>query len=156
MQTGILHVVLYEPEIPPNTGNVIRLCANTGAQLHLIKPLGFTLDDRQLRRAGLDYHEWVNVQTYEGLEQFLEQVKPGRLLAYSTRAQRLFTDIVYRPGDALLFGPETRGLPQTVLDSLPPDQRLVLPMRPGVRSLNLSNAVAIAVYEAWRQGGFVS
>ena len=155
MQTGILHVVLYEPEIPPNTGNVIRLCANTGAQLHLIKPLGFTLDDRQLRRAGLDYHEWVNVQTYEGLEQFLEQVKPGRLLAYSTRAQRLFTDIVYRPGDALLFGPETRGLPQTVLDSLPPDQRLVLPMRPGVRSLNLSNAVAVAVYEAWRQSGFV-
>ncbi len=155
MQTGILHVVLYEPEIPPNTGNVIRLCANTGAQLHLIKPLGFTLDDRQLRRAGLDYHEWVDVQTYEGLEQFLEQVKPGRLLAFSTRAQRLFTDIAYRPGDALLFGPETRGLPQTVLDSLPPDQRLVLPMRPGVRSLNLSNAVAVAVYEAWRQSGFV-
>lgn len=151
----MLHVVLYQPEIPPNTGNVIRLCANSGAQLHLIEPLGFTLDDRRLRRAGLDYHEWVVVHRYTGLDQFLSQVGPSRILAFSTRGRRLYTDVDYGSGDALLFGPETRGLPQEVLLSLPAEQRLVLPMRPGVRSLNLSNAVAIAIYEAWRQLGFV-
>ncbi len=149
-----LAVVLYQPEIPPNTGNIIRLCANTGAQLHLIEPLGFDLDDRQLRRAGLDYHEWVDVQTYVGLEDFMRRMRPARVLAFSTRAERRYTDISYQPGDALLFGPETRGLPQDVLDSLPPEQRLTLPMRHGIRSLNLSNAVAIAVYEAWRQADF--
>lgn len=156
MKPAMLHVVLYEPEIPPNTGNIIRLCANTGAQLHLIEPLGFELEDRRLRRAGLDYHEWVNVRTFAGLGEFLERVQPRRLLAFSTRAQRLYTDIAYQSGDALLFGPETRGLPQFVLDGLPPEHRLVLPMRPGVRSLNLSNAVAVVVYEAWRQSGFTA
>jgi len=151
----MLHVVLHEPEIPPNTGNVIRLCANTGAQLHLIEPLGFTLDHRQLKRAGLDYHEWVDVRTYSSLQVFVQQIRPARVLGFSTRARRLYTDIGYRPGDALLFGAETRGLPPDVLDSLPEEQRLTLPMRPGIRCLNLSNAVAIAVYEAWRQAGFL-
>ncbi len=150
----MLHVVLYQPEIPPNTGNVIRLCANTGAQLHLIEPLGFALDDRRLKRAGLDYHEWVRVCRYPGLDRFMREVAPARLLAFSTRGQRRYSDIEYRGDDALLFGPETRGLPQEVLLSLPPEHRLCLPMRPGIRSLNLSNAVAIAVYEAWRQLDF--
>lgn len=147
-------VVLYQPEIPPNTGNVIRLCANTGARLHLIEPLGFRLEDRELRRAGLDYHEWAEVRTHASLETFIGLIKPARLLAFSTRAQRLYADMEYREDDALLFGPETRGLPQAVLDSLPKDHRLRLPLRPGNRSLNLSNAVAVAVYEAWRQLGF--
>ncbi len=150
----MLHVVLYQPEIPPNTGNVIRLCANSGARLHLIEPLGFTLDDRQLKRAGLDYHEWVTVSSYPSLDQFLHRIRPPRLLAFSTHARRLYTDIGYCRDDALLFGPETRGLPPEVLQSLPAEHCLTLPMRPGVRSLNLSNAVAITVYEAWRQLGF--
>ncbi|MHB8453791.1 MAG: tRNA (uridine(34)/cytosine(34)/5-carboxymethylaminomethyluridine(34)-2'-O)-methyltransferase TrmL [Acidiferrobacterales bacterium] len=150
----MLHVVLFEPEIPPNTGNIIRLCANCGAGLHLIEPLGFDLDDRQLRRAGLDYHEWVDVQRYVNLEDFMQRMRPARVLAFSTRAERRYTDISYQPGDVLLFGPETRGLPQQVLDRLPQEHRLVVPMRSGVRSLNLSNAVAITVYEAWRQVGF--
>jgi tRNA (cytidine/uridine-2'-O-)-methyltransferase len=145
---------LYQPEIPPNTGNVIRLCANTGGRLHLIEPLGFRMEDRELRRAGLDYHEWVEVRTWPDLATFLAAVAPPRLLAFSTRAPTRYTDVQYRPGDALLFGPETRGLPDELLESLPPEQRLRLPMRPGVRSLNLSNAVAVAVYEAWRQLGF--
>ncbi|MHB8428627.1 MAG: tRNA (cytidine(34)-2'-O)-methyltransferase [Acidiferrobacterales bacterium] len=151
----MLHVVLYQPEIPPNTGNVIRLCANSGAQLHLIEPLGFTLDDRRLRRAGLDYHEWVKVRRYPDLDRFLREIRPPRVLAFSTHARRLYTDIGYCGGDALLFGPETRGLPLEVLRNLPAEHCLTLPMRPGVRSLNLSNAVAIAVYEAWRQRGFL-
>jgi tRNA (cytidine/uridine-2'-O-)-methyltransferase len=150
----MLHVVLFQPEIPPNTGNVIRLCANTGALLHLIEPLGFAMEDKQLRRAGLDYHEWVDVRTYPDLATFSQTVTPARLLAFTTKAQRLYTDITYKEGDALLFGPETRGLPAEVLQSLPAAQRLVLPLRPGNRSLNLSNAVAVAVYEAWRQWGF--
>ena len=150
----MLHIVLYQPEIPPNTGNVIRLCANTGARLHLIRPLGFELEDRQLRRAGLDYHEWVDVQTYDSLEEFRARVSPARLIAFSTRGRRLYTDFEYGEGDALLFGPETRGLPQAVLDALPPELCLTLPMRPGNRSLNLSNSVAVAVFEAWRQAGF--
>lgn len=147
----MLHVVLYQPEIPPNTGNIIRLCANTGARLHLIEPLGFALDDRQLQRAGLDYHECATVKTYADLHSFLRQVEPARLLAFSTKAQRLYTSIDYGEDDALLFGPETRGLPQDILDNVPREQQLRLPMRPRVRSLNLSNAVAIVVYEAWRQ-----
>ena len=150
----MLHIVLYQPEIPPNTGNVIRLCANTGARLHLIRPLGFALEDRQLRRAGLDYHEWVDVQTYDSLEEFSLRTKPARIVAFSTRGRRLYTDFEYGEGDALLFGPETRGLPQAVLDALPPEHCLSLPMRPGNRSLNLSNSVAVAAYEAWRQAGF--
>jgi tRNA (cytidine/uridine-2'-O-)-methyltransferase len=149
-----LHVVLYQPEIPPNTGNVIRLCANTGAKLHLIEPLGFNLNDRDLRRAGLDYHEWVDVKTYPNLDTFVDQVQPGRLLAFSTKNSRFHTDIVYTDNDALLFGPETRGLPTDILDALPPDHRLRIPLRPNNRSLNLSNAVAIGVFEAWRQHRF--
>lgn len=151
---SMFNIVLFQPEIPPNAGNVIRLCANTGTRLHLIEPLGFTLDDKQLRRAGLDYHEWSDVQTHADFEDFLSKIQPTRVLAYSTKALRPYTDIDYRQGDALLFGPETRGLPPQILASLPPTQRLRLPMRPGVRSLNLSNAVAIVVYEAWRQCGF--
>ena len=150
-----LHVVLYQPEIPPNTGNIIRLCANTGAKLHLIEPLGFRMEDRALKRAGLDYHEWAQVMTHDKLESFIATVRPSRLLAFSTRAQRLYTEATYKSNDALLFGPETRGLPQTLLDSLPEEQRLRLPLRPDNRSLNLANAVAIAVFEAWRQLGFV-
>lgn len=150
----MFHVVLFEPEIPPNTGNIIRLCANTGAQLHLIHPLGFKLEDRQLRRAGLDYHEWARVREYPDLPACLETLQPDRLFAFTTKGTRLFHEPAYRPGDALLFGPETRGLPDSVLAVLPPERRLRIPMLPGVRSLNLSNAVAIAVYEAWRQSGF--
>ena len=149
-----LHVVLYQPEIPPNTGNIIRLCANTGARLHLIEPLGFRMEDRELKRAGLDYHEWTEVTTYKDMELFLKTVRPARVLAFSTRAQRRYTEAAFADNDALLFGPETRGLPQDILDALPETQRLRLPLRPGNRSLNLSNAVAIAVFEAWRQQGF--
>lgn len=149
-----VHVVLFEPEIPPNTGNIMRLCANTGARLHLISPLGFALDDARLRRAGLDYREFAEVKVHPSLPGFLETERPDRLLAFSRRAERCYTEPRYRPGDALLFGPETRGLPGTVLDTLPPEHRLCLPMRPDNRSLNLSNAVAIAVFEAWRQQGF--
>ena len=153
--TPPLHIVLFQPEIPPNTGNVIRLCANTGCRLHLIEPLGFRMEDKELRRAGLDYHEWVEVRTWPDLAAFMAEIAPPRLLAFSTRGPTLFTDMQYRQGDALLFGPETRGLPEPLLASLPPEQRLRLPMRPGVRSLNLSNAVAVAVYEAWRQLDFL-
>jgi tRNA (cytidine/uridine-2'-O-)-methyltransferase len=150
----MFHIVLYQPEIPPNTGNVMRLAANTGMQLHLIEPLGFRLEDRELRRAGLDYREWAEVRVHATLEAFLETVRPPRLLAFSTRATRLYTEANYQPDDALLFGPETRGLPAEVLEQVPADQRLRLPLRPNNRSLNLSNAVAVVVYEAWRQRGF--
>jgi len=146
-----LQVVLYEPEIPPNTGNVIRLCANTGAQLHLIKPLGFTLDDRQLRRAGLDYHEWADVTVHDDFEQFIEQAGPKRIVSLSTHSTLAYHCFEYATGDALLFGPETRGLPTPMRDYPPPHQRLTLPMMPDNRSLNLSNSVAVVVYEAWRQ-----
>jgi tRNA (cytidine/uridine-2'-O-)-methyltransferase len=149
----MIHVALYQPEIPPNTGNIIRLCANTGARLHLIHPLGFDLDDAKLRRAGLDYREWAEVRQHESLAA-LRAALPGRLLAVSTRGQTPYHDIHYRDDDILLFGPETRGLPQAVLESVPAEQRLRIPMRPGNRSLNLSNAVAVLVYEAWRQRGF--
>ncbi|GAB4508652.1 MAG: tRNA (uridine(34)/cytosine(34)/5-carboxymethylaminomethyluridine (34)-2'-O)-methyltransferase TrmL [Sulfuricaulis sp.] len=150
----MFHVVLHQPEIPPNTGNIMRLCANSGARLHLIEPLGFRLEDKALKRAGLDYREWAKVRTYPGLEEFLKSVEPPRLLAFSTRARRLYTEMQYEENDALLFGPETRGLPQALLDSLPEEHKLRLPLLPGNRSLNLSNAVAVVVYEAWRQQGF--
>jgi tRNA (cytidine/uridine-2'-O-)-methyltransferase len=151
----MLHVVLFEPEIPPNTGNVIRLCANSGARLHLIRPLGFELDHAKLRRAGLDYHEFAAVAVHDDLDAFVASARPARLFALSTRANMLYTNAVFGANDAVVFGPETRGLPQALLDSLPPEQRLRLPMRSGNRSLNLSNAVAVVVYEAWRQMGFV-
>ncbi len=150
----MFHVVLYQPEIPPNTGNIIRLCANTGSPLHLIHPLGFELDERRLRRAGLDYREWAEVREYPSLQAFLEGVAPARLFACTTQGHRPHTAIEYRPGDALLFGPETRGLPARVLDALPSAHRLRIPMVPESRSLNLSNAVAVVLYEAWRQAGF--
>lgn len=150
----MFHVVLFQPEIPPNTGNVIRLCANIGARLHLIRPLGFEMSDKQLRRAGLDYHEFAEVTEYDDLDAFIAAVKPARLFACSTRGRRYYTEVQFQPGDALLFGPETRGLPAEVLDSLPAEQVLRIPMRPGNRSLNLSNAVALISYEAWRQQGF--
>jgi len=150
----MLHVVLYQPEIPPNTGNVIRLCANSGAHLHLIRPLGFDLDDAKLRRAGLDYHEFADLAVHDALDAFVQAVRPPRLFALSTRGSTLYTDAQFADGDAVVFGPETRGLPQAVLEQLPPAQRLRLPMRPHNRSLNLSNAVAVVVYEAWRQSGF--
>ena len=151
---AMLHVVLYQPEIPPNTGNIIRLCANTGARLHLIEPLGFELDDAKLRRAGLDYHEFTSLRTHASLDAFLASVQPARLFALSTRGRTRYDTVRYGKDDALLFGPETRGLPQAVIDALPEAQRLCLPMRPGNRSLNLSNAVAVTVFEAWRQAGF--
>lgn len=150
----MVHVVLYQPEIPPNTGNVIRLCANSGARLHLIRPLGFDLDHAKLRRAGLDYHEFAAVAVHDDLDAFIAAARPARLLALSTRNSTLYTQVRFGADDAVVFGSETRGLPQALLDSLPPDQRLRLPMRPDNRSLNLSNAVAVVVYEAWRQSGF--
>ena len=149
-----LDVVLYQPEIPPNTGNVIRLCANAGARLHLVEPLGFALDDARLRRAGLDYHEYAALRVHPSLDAFLASVSPRRLLALSTRGTRRHDAVDWHEDDAVLFGPETRGLPQDLLDSIPPDCRVRLPMRPNNRSLNLSNAVAVVVYEAWRQLGF--
>ena len=147
-------VVLYQPEIPPNTGNIIRLCANTGFALHLIAPLGFDMEERRLRRAGLDYREWARVHLHDSLDAYLNVARPLRHLAFSTRGTRDYASIEYRRGDALLFGPETRGLPQPVLDRVPPAERATIPMQPGNRSLNLSNAVAVVCYEAWRQHGF--
>ena len=147
-------VVLYQPEIPPNTGNAIRLCANTGARLHLVRLLGFTLEDAQLRRAGLDYHEYATLQVHDSLDAALAAIAPTRLFALSTRGTTRFDVPAYVEGDAFLFGPETRGLPDDVLARVPEPQRLRLPMRPGNRSLNLSNAIAVVVFEAWRQHGF--
>lgn len=149
-----IDVLLYQPEIPPNTGNIIRLCANTGARLHLIEPLGFDLEDRQLRRAGLDYHEYATLQVHTSLDSAIASIRPQRLFALSTRGRQRYDQPAYAAGDAFLFGPETRGLPQEVLDALPPEQCLRLPMRPDNRSLNLSNTVAVLVFEAWRQRGF--
>lgn len=150
----MLQIVLYQPEIPPNTGNIIRLCANTGAQLHLIEPLGFELDDKRLRRAGLDYHEFASLQVHPSLEDYLNSGQPERLYACTTKGGRHHSDVSYRDGDALLFGPETRGLPKEVLGRLPEEYWLRLPMLRQSRSLNLSNAVAVFIYEAWRQLGF--
>ncbi|MEO0972224.1 MAG: tRNA (cytidine(34)-2'-O)-methyltransferase [Pseudomonadota bacterium] len=165
-----LNVILYEPEIPPNTGNIMRLCANTGARLHLIHPLAFSLEERALRRAGLDYRDFADVREHTGLDACLQALgvaipapgaqgdpMPGAgpaVYAFSTRNARAYTAAVFRPGDALLFGPETRGLPRSMLDGLPSPWRLKIPMRAGSRSLNLSNAVAVAVFEAWRQWDF--
>ena len=146
-------IVLFEPEIPPNTGNVIRLCANTGCRLHLIQPLGFLLEDRKLKRAGLDYHEYASVQVHASWPDLLEAL-PGRKFAFTTKAVTRYDSVEYRPGDAFLFGPETRGLPTGLLASFDPQQRLRLPMVGTSRSLNLSNTVAVVVYEAWRQNGF--
>jgi tRNA (cytidine/uridine-2'-O-)-methyltransferase len=149
-----MHVILYQPEIPPNTGNVIRLCANSGAELHLVRPLGFELDDARLRRAGLDYHEYARLQIHDDLAGCLTAIGAPRLFALSTRGRVRYDGPRYGTGDAFLFGPETRGLPQQVLAQVPDEQQLRLPMRPGNRSLNLSNAVAVVVYEAWRQQDF--
>ncbi len=150
----MLHVILYEPEIPPNTGNIIRLCANTGAQLHLIAPLGFEVSDTRLRRAGLDYHELANITVHQNWHQCRSTIALNRLYAFTTRANRVFTEPRYQAGDGLLFGPESRGLPQSMLDELGDRYCLKLPMRAGSRSLNLSNCTAVAVYEAWRQMNF--
>jgi tRNA (cytidine/uridine-2'-O-)-methyltransferase len=150
----MFHVILFQPEIPPNTGNLIRLCANAGATLHLVHPLGFDLSDAQVRRAGLDYHEMTSVREHVDLATCLAAVTPVRMFALTTRATRSVYDAVFREGDAFLFGPETRGLPQELLDTIAPELRLRIPMRAGNRSLNLSNAAAVTVYEAWRQLGF--
>jgi tRNA (cytidine/uridine-2'-O-)-methyltransferase len=150
----MLHVILHRPEIPPNTGNVIRLCANTGAALHLVRPLGFELDDARLRRAGLDYHEYARVAVHDDLPACLAALDMPRVFAFTTRGTVAHVDVRYAEGDALLFGCETAGLPGEVLESIPAKQRLRLPMCPDSRSLNLSNTVAVAVYEAWRQLGF--
>ena len=147
----MLHVLLWQPEIPPNTGNIIRLCANTGADLHLIAPLGFELDDAKLRRAGLDYHEFARVRTHDSLSDCLLALGSPRTFAFTTRATQRHDQAQFEDGDALLFGPESRGLPGEILDSIAEDKRLRIPMREAQRSLNLSNAVAIAIYEAWRQ-----
>ena len=147
-------IVLLEPEIPPNTGNIMRLCANAPARLHLIEPLGFALDDRRLRRAGLDYRERSSMIRHDSLERCQAELADRRWLAFTTRAKRIYTDWQFQPGDVLLFGPETRGLPQSVLDSFAEEHRLLIPQLPGARSLNLSNAVAVSIYEAWRQCGF--
>ncbi len=150
----MLHVILFRPEIPPNTGNVIRLCANTGAALHLIRPLGFELDDARLRRAGLDYHEYVRIAVHDNLPGCLAAIGMPRVFAFTTRGAVAHVDARFADGDALMFGGETAGLPGDVLDAIPVAQRLRLPMCADSRSLNLSNTVAVAVYEAWRQLGF--
>lgn len=150
----MFHLVLHQPEIPPNTGNLIRLAANTGVTLHLVHPLGFYLRDKELQRAGLDYHEWSRVQEHADFQALQTALPQARIWAFSTKAQRRYSDVSYTPGDVLLFGSETRGLPAEVLDSIPEAQRLRLPMRPDSRSLNLANAAAVVVYEAWRQLGF--
>jgi tRNA (cytidine/uridine-2'-O-)-methyltransferase len=150
----MLHIVLYQPEIPPNTGNMIRLCANTGAQLHLIHPLGFAWDNAKLRRAGLDYHEWAEVKHYASLQDFCRQSISTRLFACSTKGKRRYNDVDFQDNDTFLFGPETRGLPTSVLQRVAPDRVLRIPMQPHSRSLNLSNAVSVVLYEAWRQLGF--
>ena len=154
----MFNIVLVHPEIPPNTGNVIRLAANTGCALHLIEPLGFSMDDRHLRRAGLDYHEYATVRRHADWHRFLQDAQPDsqRLFALTTRGSAPAHDIHFQPGDWLVFGSETRGLPDAVRGQFPPAQRLRLPMREGQRSLNLSNAVAVVVFEAWRQNGFAT
>lgn len=147
----MLHVVLYEPEIPQNTGNIIRLCANTGAALHLIRPLGFEPTDAKVKRAGLDYHEWARVQIHDHYQAFLAEVQPLRVFACSTHGKKFYTDVKFSQGDALLFGPETRGLPPSLRDTFLTEQLIRIPMLAQSRSLNLSNSVAVMVYEAWRQ-----
>ena len=148
----MFNLILYQPEIPPNTGNIIRLCANTGIALHLIKPLGFSIDDKQLRRAGLDYHEFANIKVYENLDECLERLGNQRIFACSTKGKKYYTDIQYQSGDIFILGPETRGLPQEILEKF---EMIRIPMTPHNRSLNLSNSAAVILYEAWRQCGFV-
>jgi tRNA (cytidine/uridine-2'-O-)-methyltransferase len=150
----MFNVILYQPEIPPNTGNVIRLCANAGAHLHLIKPLGFEITEKAVRRAGMDYAELAEVRSWDTLEECLGTLSPLHWFAMSTRGVTRHDEPRFAPGDTFVFGPETRGLPQAVLDSCPPERRLRIPMQPGNRSINLSNSVAVVVYEAWRQSGF--
>jgi tRNA (cytidine/uridine-2'-O-)-methyltransferase len=150
----VIDVLLFEPEIPPNTGNIIRLCANTGARLHLIEPLGFAWDDARVKRAGLDYHEFADVKRHVDYQACLEALGHPRIFAFSAKASTRFDAPAFQRADALLFGPETRGLPAHILNTLPEGQRLRLPMQPGQRSLNLSNTVAVAVYEVWRQQGY--
>ena len=150
----MLDIVLYQPEIPPNTGNIIRLCANTGYRLHLIKPLGFDLDDHRLKRAGLDYHEYINLQVHDNYEVYKESVMPKRIFALSTKGHKCYSKALFHKGDTLIFGPETRGLPETIRNVLPKNKQLMLPMRSNSRSLNLSNSVAIVIYESWRQLSF--
>ena len=150
----MFHIVLFEPEIPPNTGNIIRLCANTGVGLHLIHPLGFKLDDRQLRRAGLDYDEFVIIQEYKSLDEFIAKHDPTNIYAASTKGTMTYTEIRFIPGDAIVFGPETRGLSKKILSTFPNEKILRIPMQENSRSLNLSNAVAVIVYEALRQNNF--
>ncbi len=147
----MLDIVLFQPEIPPNTGNIIRLCANTGFNLHLIEPLGFDWDDKRLRRAGLDYHEFTKVQRHPSLQAYLNAAQPKRVFACTTKGSGPHSEAKFTLGDALLFGPETRGLPDEVINATPLPQRLRIPMLPGSRSMNLSNAVSVFVYEAWRQ-----
>ncbi len=150
----MIHVVLFEPEIPPNTGNIMRLCANTGVRLSLIHPLGFEINDKQLRRAGMDYRDLADVKEYQNFDEFLASEKPTKVFAFSRFAKNNYAQVSYQSGDALVFGPETRGLPKSLLESLPQEQRILIPMKEGNRSLNLSNSVAVAVYEAWRQQDF--
>lgn len=150
----MLDIVLYQPEIPPNTGNIIRLCANTGFSLHLIEPLGFAWDDKRIRRAGLDYHEFAEVTRHANLDAYITQRQPERIFACTTKGKAFHSDVAYQAGDALLFGPETRGLPDDIINSLPPEQRVRIPMLADSRSMNLSNAVSVFVYESWRQLGF--
>ncbi len=152
----MFHVVLVEPEIPPNTGNIIRLCANTGVQLHLIEPLGFPLDDAKMKRAGLDYHDYATMKVYKNWQAYMAQEQPdaSRMFALTTHGSTPFAQVEFKPGDVFVFGAETRGLAPELRESFPPSQRIRLPMRPDNRSLNLSNAVAVVVYEAWRQNGF--
>ena len=151
----LFHLVLYQPEIPPNTGNIIRLCSNTGTYLHLIHPLGFELDDARLKRAGLDYREYANVIQHDSFNAFMEQVSPERIFALSTKGKRSFFDATFQSGDAFIFGPETRGLPEDIRQRLGADAVLRLPMKADNRSMNLSNSVAVVIYEAWRQSGFL-
>ncbi len=152
----MFHVVLVEPEIPPNTGNIIRLCANTGAQLHLIEPLGFPLDDAKMRRAGLDYHDYATMKVHRDWNAFIasETPDPARMFALTTHGSTPFADVAFRPGDVFVFGSETKGLNPALRESFAAEQRIRLPMRPANRSLNLSNTVAVVIYEAWRQNGF--
>jgi tRNA (cytidine/uridine-2'-O-)-methyltransferase len=152
----MFHVVLVEPEIPPNTGNIIRLCANTGAQLHLVEPLGFPLDDAKMRRAGLDYHEYARMKVHPSWDAYLaaEQPDPARMFAMTTHGSTPFASLAFQPGDVFVFGSETRGLAPALRDSFPLQRRIRLPMQPGNRSINLSNTVAVVVYEAWRQNDY--
>ena len=150
----MIHIVLFEPEIPPNTGNIMRLCANAGVRLNLIHPLGFEINDAQLRRAGMDYRDVADVKEHQSFDEFLVDEKPNNIFAFSRFAKSNYAEANYKVGDALVFGPETRGLPSELIGSLPENHRLLIPMKEGNRSLNLSNSVAVAVYEAWRQHGF--